>query len=368
MRNIYIIGGGVCGIVASYYIKKLNPNYQVTVLEKDKEVGKRIKVSGNGRCNFSNDNILTNSYSTNEVQDIINLFKKEEENFYQDINLHFYSDDEGRRYPLTNSSKTVHTLLITALKKIGVKIINNCEVYDLDDNRIYTNLGQFKYDNVVLSTGGLSYLYPPSNFDYLKKLNINIVKPSPVLCPVRVNEKIPSQVVGKRAKVVLTLLENNNEVFKEDGEIIFKKDGISGIVVFNSTTKLLSNKKYIYHLNFIKGIKKESIEKQRINFSSEEIIKSYVVDEIGEYLYSNNNNPYDALSNFKLTFKELYPFKDSQLTRGGVDLNQLNSNLSLKNHPQIYVGGELLNVIAPCGGYNIFFAMACGYYIAYNIN
>ena len=103
--KIIVVGADPSGILASYKIKINHPNYDVVLIEKDSQIGKRIKVSGNGRCNFSNTNMNEKFFKNgNQIKHILDCF--EQEKFYRDINLHYYSDEEGRMYPLTNSSKT----------------------------------------------------------------------------------------------------------------------------------------------------------------------------------------------------------------------------------------------------------------------
>ena len=378
MKKIVVLGGGPCGIMASYQIKKNHPSYQVYLIDKQ-TIGKRIKVSGNGRCNFSNDNINKDFYYNGElIEDILLEYKEYEKTFYQEINLHYYSDNEGRRYPLTDSSKTVLDKLKSGLNKVGVIIKENEEFIRLEkiDNqyKIITSLSTFVVDKVIFAFGGVSQLYQKEN--YLNSINgipyqLQVNNLCSSLCPIKVEEKIDKKAVGKRASAVVTVEYLNQIVYQEKGEIIFKKDGISGIVIFN-VSSFLSNKKnlsnYKIFINFIDGINQEQITDELNRFNDEEVVSSYVVEEIKDMIISRYKNIYQGLSNFELKVKELYPLQDSQVTRGGINLNQLDlSTLSLKQDPNIYFGGEMIDVDGRCGGYNIFFAFASGYRISKSI-
>ena len=370
MKKILVVGAGPCGLMASYQIKKNNPSYQVILLDKD-EFGKRIKVSGNGRCNFSNINVSEDKYYNGElIKDIIDDFKINQDKFYQEINLHYYHDDEGRCYPLTNSSKTVLTLLINALKKLNVEFHQKEEFISYKkENQKYvvtTSLNSFLVDKIVFAIGGISYLYKVDNYHHIVNLmNVSLSNLKPSLCPLIVKEKINQEAIGKRSKARVSLYNNNQKIYEESGEVLFKKDGISGIVIFNLASYLVRQNKLnnpYLKINFIENISKNDILHQEKTFSKEEIINSYVISEIGKMI--DKNNLYDNLSSFILHIKDFYPFSESQVTHGGILLNNINLNtLSLKNDSNIFVGGELLDVDALCGGYNIFFAFACGYKI-----
>ena len=373
--KVIVVGAGPSGIIASIKIKELHPNYDVILIEKDNQIGKRIKVSGNGRCNFSNDNISSSFYKNGDkIEDILNTYNNYKDEFYKCINLHYYFDEEGRMYPVTNSSKTVCNLLINKLNNLGVKTILNEKVIDIipdETIKLKTDKNLYTCDKLILTIGGISYLYDKDSHKVLSSLKLEETKLYPSLCPIKVKERISKDAVGKRAKASISLLLDDKEVFKEDGEIIFKKDGLSGIVIFNASSYIANNysNKYVIKVSFYKDLVKEDILKQEKLFSREEILKSYLVDEIADYLLKRKESIYELLTDLRFTFDGLYDFKDSQITSGGISLDEINLNdLSLKKHPNIYLGGELLDVDGRCGGYNIHFAFASGYFIALNLN
>lgn len=378
MEKIVVIGGGPSGMMASYQIKKRHRDSDVILIDKT-SIGKRIKISGNGRCNFSNDNIRKEFYHNGDfINDILIDYKNYEKEFYNEINLHFYSDEEGRRYPITDSSKTVLNLLSNALVKEGILIKENETFIDLkkinDQYLIKTNMDSYLADKVIFSIGGVSQLNDKDNyFNVINSIdrNIKINKLSSSLCPIKVKEKINKNVVGKRASVNVKVKYFDHIVYEEKGEVIFKKDGISGIVIFNISSFLASKNdlfNYKLILDFIDGISFEEINNQLKHFSVKEVLMSYVIDEIGEMILDRYKNIYIGLTNFELTCSEMYSLQDSQVTRGGICLSELNLNdLSFKNDKNIFFGGEMIDVDGRCGGYNIFFAFASGYRIGKSI-
>lgn len=369
MKKVVIIGGGVCGLFAAYFLKTKYPDYKVQIIEKDSECGKRIKVSGNGRCNFNNLNLSKKKYKNGErIEHIINDFKNVQDEIYQDLNLHYYADEEGRMYPISNSSKTVHYLLLDKLKELGVEFHNDF-IVNIDKQCVYGN-NRYPFDYLIIACGGQSYLYQEDNIKFLNNLKLKLNPFFSSLCPISVNEKIPSSIVGKRAKAQIKIKQNDNTVFSEEGEILFKKDGLSGIVIFNVSSYIarhFKDNKFDIYVDFCPNIDITDLYIEKSKFGIEKTIKSYLVEEIASYILSFKN-PIEQLKSLKYTFKSLYPLKESQVSCGGIDLNEINLNdLSLKKYPNIYVGGEILDVDGDCGGYNIAFAQACAYFIAKNL-
>ena len=241
MKRIAVVGGGPGGLTACYKIKEEHPDYQVVLFEKDEMIGKRIKVSGNGRCNLLNININQNDYYNGEkINYILSYFNKYQNDFFASLNLHLYHDDEGRMYPITNSSKTVVNAFINALTRKGV-IIKLNEKYlslkkDNDEYLLITSCDKYIFDKVIFATGGASYLYKKEDYENIIKslpYKINYEELFGVLCPIKVKEKINKECVGKRSKAKIYLYLNDDLIYEESGEILFKKDGISGIVIFN---------------------------------------------------------------------------------------------------------------------------------------
>lgn len=377
MKRIAVVGGGPGGLTACYKIKEEHPDYQVVLFEKDEMIGKRIKVSGNGRCNLLNININQNDYYNGEkINYILSYFNKYQNNFFSELNLHLYHDEEGRMYPITNSSKTVINAFINALNRKGVVIKLNEKFISLNKNNdkylLITSCDKYIFDKVIFATGGASYLYKKEDYENIIKslpYKINYEELSGVLCPIKVKEKINKACVGKRSKAKIYLYLNNDLIYEESGEILFKKDGISGIVIFNISRYIDYKKANLYSIkiNFIDGINKNQIDNELSLYSKKEVISSYVVDEIADLILSYYNNVYQGLSSFILHVDSLYSLNESQVTRGGILIEELNNDLSLKKDENIYFLGEMIDVDGKCGGYNIYFALASGYFVGSKI-
>ena len=175
--------------------------------------------------------------------------------------------------------------------------------------------------------------------------------------------------------------ENNCVLYSEYGEVIFKDNGLSGIAVFNATSIINRNKgKYKIVLDISNNINDNKLRNYFKNKNVKDLFKGFLNDKLGQYIKEKCNvDKYDrlndsdinviikSLKNLEFTVIGLYPVKDSQVCSGGVSLSELNYDLSLKKHPQIFIAGELMDVDGMCGGYNLQFAWSSAGVIANSI-
>lgn len=373
MKKVICLGGGITSLIAAITLKRRHKDYLITVIEKDNECLKRIKISGNGRCNFTNKNISSIHYSNGEyINHILSFFYKEKDEFYKSIGLLYYYDDEGRGYPLSDSSRSVWTLIMDEAKRLGVNIVyDEIRHIEYHPNIILKGNNIYQTDYLILGLGGQSYLYKRNNYALLDELKIPLKEAKSSLCPIIVEEKIPAYLVGKRVKCVVNLLKNNQTVYQEQGEVLFKKDGLSGICIFNISAKInrLGKAKYIISLDLTRGLTFEDISLREKEYGKEKALTSLVNEEVKTYILSLKEDLYSILKHLSFTYKDNYPLKESQVTNGGIPLGEINLNdLSLKKYPKIYAGGELIDVDGDCGGFNIFFAFASGYFVGNKID
>lgn len=347
--DILIIGGGVSSIFPILLGKR-----RVTLIEKGK-LFSRILVAGNGRCNFFNEKIL------DEDDENLKLFLKEEEKNYpfqvlkyikEELDISYYVDN-GYYYPFFNKSECFYNPLLEKVNRSGYSLLKG-EAISIDyKNKIvsYKNDNdtiKIFYNKLIISTGGFSYLYNQS-YSLLDSLNVKINRFSPSLCPIKVKEKIPNYLVGLRLKGTVYLKVDGKIEFKEEGEILFKKDGLSGIVIFNASKKIneLNKKNIIIEIDysFHDGYKNTSISSLPSSFK--------------KYLEENH---YKVNDNLIFSFSELYSFKESQASYGGISLDEIDlGRLCLKKYPDIYAIGEVIDLNFSCGGFNIGYNMIEGY-------
>ena len=403
MEKVVIVGGGISGIIAA--IKAKNNN-EVIILERNNTCGKKILVTGNGKCNYTNSNQdLSNYHSSNPelIEKIINEFNLNE---MHDMLKNFGiipKIKNGYYYPYSNQAVTFKNALLQELENKDIIVKTDTYVTNIEylENKfiIETNKEKIIADKVVLATGGSASPKLGSDgngYLLLKKLGHSIIEPLPAVVGLKTKENI-SLISGCRNDVKLKLYENNKFIKEEIGEIQFNDNGISGICTMQLSSiiarGLFDNKKEVIFINFVPtiGNTKEEIlnfinnqDKIVLNRNISELLDNMLNYKITNYLlkklkldsnlkWSNlkqieKENIVDNLINFKLEIIDTNSFINAQTTSGGVPLVELDlktmESLKIKN---LYVIGELVDVDGVCGGYNITFALITGLLAGKNI-
>ena len=381
MKKIIIIGAGFAGLVSAINVK--NDNNEVIVLEKNKEVGSKILVTGSGKCNYYNEDISIDKYhSTNDLKDYIDLFELEKtKDFYSSLGIIPYIRN-GYYYPITKESKTIRDTLYNECISKDIKIITNFEVTDIKkNNNQYEVIGKDKYicDYLIISTGSKSYYKNTNTYDLLSKLNLKINKPLPALVQLETKDKsYLNKWHGVRSEVKVSLYEDNKFIKEEKGEIQLTNYGISGICIFNLSRfvslGLSLKKKEEIIIDFVPELSKKELSDYIIKYSYldisnilEKIIDKKIVEIILSKSSNNVNNIIENIKEFKTEIINTKDFSTSQTTLGGLSLEEVNTNFELIKYPNLYVVGEILDVDGDCGGYNIMFstysALKCTNYI-----
>ena len=346
--KIGIIGAGALGLMLATKLEKLNIDYMI--FNKGK-VGRKILASGNGRCNISNKNFSPISYHNNPLAiDIVSKTQKELFEYFNELHIYTKTDEEGRMYPISESSQSVLNILLSNINKKVCDIeVNSIKKYR---NQYYVNEGYGPFDKIVLATGSVaSYKRPYNSYNYLDELGIKYNKFEPSLVGFLTNRKIKI-ISGCRQKCNVMLYQDNNLIHEESGEVIFKDNGISGIVIMNMSSyyNKLKNKANSY---LLLDLSKEDYSDYR----------SVINPKLLEYVEENHI----PIHSFKLPIIGLYDMEFAQVASGGISTDLVLNNLRLKEDNNIFVGGELLDCDAVCGGYNLMFAFCSSLVIAKEI-
>ena len=352
--KIGIIGGGASGAYLAIRLKELNPSFSVSIIEKNDKLMKKISVTGNGRCNYANLGETKNKYNNDDFANKIlnNLKPKELIDNFERYGIHPTMIGE-LVYPVSLSAQTVMMMLEKTITKLGVEVYLNEEVLDYKkENGKYalkTNKQMHVFDVLVFSSGGKAYPQLGTNgaiIEMLAKHDYDIEALSPSLSPIKVKENT-KKISGQRVKCHVSLLNNNKLVYEEDGEVLFKDDGIGGIVILNISTKVnaFKNKNNIkIALDLAKGY-------QNIKANDYD---QYVPPKVAQYLKENNLD----INKVSFTFKSFYDYNIAEVSHGGVKINQVSDSLESKKENSIFFTGEILDVDGMCGGYNLMFAFA----------
>lgn len=369
--KVIIVGGGASGLMLASILKTNNANVDITILEKLEHVGKKILMSGNGKCNLSNKNITPLCFNNEFGYKIASSFDVEK--YFNDLGLLTYSDNEGRIYPISNVANSVLDVLRESIKDVNVNTSFNVTRIIKNENNyfVFNDKGQkLEADIVVLASGGKTYYKENNTYIIASMLSHRITPLRPTLSSLKVSENLAS-IENLRAKVNAKLIANNNIVYEDKGEVLFKKDALSGIVIFQLSSIIARNPflKYSIELDLLPSMDENKLEKYLTNHPSmtglfAKMINQYVIKK------ANSNNPKDLAYQIKhLRFSVLdnMDFKNAQVTSGGISIKELNENLESKFNSNLYFLGELIDVDAICGGYNLHFAFSSASVVANDI-
>ena len=357
--KIGIIGGGASGSYVAIRIKELNPSFSVTIIERNDKLLKKVAVTGNGRCNYANFGSLENKYNNPFANRIIENLKPQQlvANFDR-LGIHPTQID-NLIFPVSLSAQTVILLLNKRLNDLGVAICLNEKVLDYQskDNKyiVKTDKEEHVFDKVVFAAGGKAYPQlgtDGSVLDILRQHGYEIETLSPSLSPLKVKENT-KKISGQRVKCLVSLYNKGQLYYAEEGEVLFKDDGISGIVILNMSQKIneikdKSNIKIV--LNLVPN--KSNIKKDQY--------EEYVHPKVASYLLDNNLD----INALTYTFKGFYDYNIAEVSHGGLSLKEITNELESKKEKGLYFAGELLDIDGMCGGYNLMFAFASAETIA----
>ena len=356
--NIAVVGGGAAGL---FLTKKLSedPSAHIYLFEKQKKIGTKVKASCGGKANILNTYIVPKHYNNPTFmsrflqqvnsQDLLAEFEK--------MGLKTIEDEEHRVFPVTLFSENVVNVLIEGFSN-KVKILTETPVQEITHTQNHWKINglDIPFDKVILATGSPAgmRLDKQKNYNALissLSLKFNTLQPSLVGFKL---QNHPTDLFGCRTRAIVSLYQNQNLLLKEKGEVVFKEDGISGIVILNCSAyyNRLANKRNCHlSLNFLYDDENYDIQQhwqRHHSFAGLLHPKLYA-------LYQKH--PFD-LRNFKLKIENTYDMESAQVAHGGIDLSEIDEHFQLKKYPGIYAIGEALDIDGVCGGYNLFFAFA----------
>ena len=351
--KIGIIGAGASGVYLAIRVKEKNPSFDVTLIERNDKALKKVLVTGNGRCNYANLGDLIGKYNNELANKLLKEFKPQDlVAVFDKYGIHPTYLDE-LVFPTSMSAQTVVLMLNKKIEELGIKVQLNESVIDYQskDNKFYvkTNANEYIFDKLVVSAGGKSYPQLGTDgtlLDILKKKGYKIETLSPSLSPLKTKENT-KKISGQRAKAKVSLCKDNKVIYEESGEILFKDDGLSGIVILNMSAR-------INRLNDQRNVKLVLDLAPNSKSIKQNQYYEYVAPKIAEYLISNDLD----IHRLSFTFKDFYDYKIAEVSHGGLSLSEINDSLESKKEKGLFFTGEVLDIDGMCGGYNLMFAFA----------
>lgn len=406
MKKVIVIGAGPAGMMAAITASK---NNKVILLEGNEKVGKKLFITGKGRCN------VTNSKDISEFFDYIpgnphflysalySYTNEDTINFFESNGIKLKSERGGRVFPDSDKSSDIIKGLMKELNNPNIEIKLNSKVTDIvaKDNLIESvkiNDSYFiKGDFFIIATGGVSYPLTGSNGDGLKfsrKLGHNIIDLKPSLVPIELNESYLKDLLGlnlRNIEISLYNESNKKPLYKDMGEILFMSYGVSGPLILKASRYIEKGKKYYFSLDLKPALSYEDLDKRiqkdfkkYINkefknslvdlFPSKlipVIIKLSNIDEnkkVNEITREERKSLVALIKGIKLNIKGLRPIEEAIVTSGGVDTLEIDpSTMRSKIINNLAFAGEVIDVDAFTGGYNVQIALSTGYLAGSNI-
>ncbi len=376
--KIVVVGAGVSGVIFALSYKRSHPKDDVLILERKEEPLKKILATGNGKCNIGNKGSLKDIYGSDFAYEIVLKYNlKSQLSFLDSLNIK--TKEVGDLiYPISESAVTVRNALLKALEKEHIEIKTNEEVTDYIANdeeiEVFTENNRFIVDKLVFSVGGKSSPNLGSNGNLIptfKEHGYKLKEMNPGLCPIYIKEDVKT-LDGVRVKADVSLLKNNKLIHKESGELLFKDKGLSGIVIFNVSRIIARDleAEYKIKIDLLPNVAFEDLGIFLSFHSKDELLDSYLHPKLANYLRKENLKGHDLINSIKghiFTFKKLYDFEFSQVSVGGILLKEIKDNFESILEKNVYFIGETLDVDAPCGGYNLMWAIASGLSLADHI-
>ena len=376
--DLIIVGGGSSGVFTYLTYKEKHPNKNVLIIESNNQLLRKLSCSGNGKCNFTNEYLSFDKYNNGENFKFLfdNNPKERILSFFKKRNILYYKDEEGRYYPYSNSAKSIQKILINEIDEndyiLDTKVIDikyNNSLFYIESYNKEKGYLNFISKNLLIATGNKNYKTLGSDgslFNSIKELGHTFTEIYPSNIYIKVKEKdITARLNGLRFKANLSLYNDNKYIYSESGELLMKENALSGIVSFNISSRLAKiykdgNIKNPYiEVDFLYDYNELDL-KDNYNSSNEKY--NYLLGLIHPEMVKiieNENNPIKRLKSFRFNIVSLGDFDHAQVACGGINTKELNG-LESKIIKGLYFVGDILDIDAPCGGYNLSNAFLSG--------
>ncbi len=398
--NIAIIGGGAAGMMAA--IKALENGNNVTIYEKNDRPGKKLYITGKGRCNITNDasrdeffdNILGNNKF---LYSAFNAFSNQDMiDFIEGLGCPVKVERGGRVFPVSDKSSDVIKAFKNRLQELGCNFKYNSDVKEIipcnEGFDIVTDRDKLSYEKVVITTGGNSYPITGSNgdgYEILKKLGHSITDIKPALVPMNSSDYFIKDLQGLTLKNVrLSMLVDGKQKYEEMGEMLFTHFGISGPLVLSASSVLAHVKEYKTVkciIDLKPALSVEQLDERLIREFKEGNLKN--INNVIPNLYPHslcpvmlrlsNLDPFkkcnviskeerqrlvNVTKNFEIQIDSVRDWDEAIITKGGVNLKEINpKTMESKIVPGLYLAGEVIDLDAFTGGFNLQIAWSTGY-------
>ncbi|MBQ6342030.1 MAG: aminoacetone oxidase family FAD-binding enzyme [Anaerolineaceae bacterium] len=395
--NFGIIGAGPAGIFSALMIREQNPEHTVTIFDGNQKIGRKLFATGNGRCNITNMNAGPQSYFSIKPENLNPVFDKfgpsEIRKKLMILGIPTVQTEDGWVYPQSYSASNVVQILTDALQYAGVEVHSSAKVtaISLSGTKFVLNVegaGKTKpFDRLILTSGSHAFPQLGANTSILSELfqfghrDLPFV---PALAPVSAKGDIFKALQGVRVDAEVTAIKGKTELGSSFGNIIFTDYGLNGPGVMN-LSHLISDKDtkdYMLRLNFVPGDLKRELDGffyQHINrdYPYRSVYLSVLPGKLVEYFFKIWKLDWETTCRridsrtFRVHLKRLENglipiegnrgFNFGQAAAGGIPLAEVDLHtMQSRKQKGLYFAGEVLDVLGPCGGYNLTWAISTG--------
>lgn len=385
--DVVVIGGGGAGMLAA--ISAARKGASTLLCEKMPKLGKKVRISGNGRCNITNDRVDADGYdpgSKKIVESVLARFGRLDIlQFFRDLGLRVYSDKEGRVFPITNQSASVMDLLELELSKQGVEVRCDAEITGIKRSHggffLESKSGAVHARRIILCAGGKSY--PVSGTDgsayaLAMQFGHTLVEPVPSTVPLLSDDPWCRHLTGQKitATVRYQIGETSGPAFT--GDLLFTDYGLSGLTVLDSSEDpaIAIHRSHANDVSLVVDLvpfmhedelKKELSSRLRRKFPSDKLLAGILPPKFSYVLADVLKKGDPAAIIFAVKQKRFVitgtkGWNEAEFTAGGIDHHEVDpSTLESKKCPGLYLAGEILDVNGKRGGFNLAWAWASGY-------
>ncbi|WP_270475030.1 NAD(P)/FAD-dependent oxidoreductase [Clostridium cochlearium] len=399
MKKVIVIGGGPAGMMAAITAAD---KYKVFLIERNEKLGKKLFITGKGRCNVTNKKDISDFFDYipgNPEFLYSSLYTFTNENtieFFNSRNTPLKTERGDRVFPKSDKSSDIIKALEKELEDKGVKIMLNSPVRDIKvkNNLIHSVILQngleIEGDYFIIATGGASYPQTGSTGDgykFASKVGHKISNIKPTLVPLEIEDPWVKNLQGLSLKNVELKIINSKskEVYKDFGEMLFTHFGISGPIVLSSSRYVKENEDQYAVLNLKPALTFEELDKRiqkdfnkYINKDFKNSLNDLLPKKLIDTIIKLSNIPEDKkvnsitkeerrnlcslIQNLKMKIKGFRPIKEAIVTSGGINVDEINpSNMQSKIIPNLHFAGEVIDVDGYTGGFNIQIAFSTGY-------
>ena len=407
MSNVIVVGGGAAGMMAAVFAARSGQNVQL--LEKNEKLGKKLFITGKGRCNITNaadiEDLFTAVISNPKFlySGFYSFTNQQVIDFFEELGVKTKVERGERVFPVSDHSSDVIAAFSRELKSLGVSVSLHTEVKELlcEQDKVcgvlLTNGKKMKADAVIVATGGISYPSTGSTGDgyrFAREAGHKVTELLPSLVPMEVRQWYAKELQGLSLRnIEIRITDGKKKLYEEFGEMLFTHYGVTGPVILSASSvvgKTLRKKELTLHIDLKPALSEEQLDKRILREFDANHNKQYknsidslfpaklkpVMIELSEIEPEKKVNEITKeerqrlvrlIKDFTMTLTGLRGYNEAIITKGGVSVKEIDpGTMESKKMKGLYFAGEVLDLDAVTGGYNLQIAWSTGYLAGIN--